>query len=383
MTKIFQMSDNHLGCLQYSLDERLDDFDKAYRSGIKYAIDNDYDAVIHTGDLFHHNKPRPSSVDVCIDGIKKLEDNNIPTYLIMGNHESLTVTDTQWIDMLCNTTHAEKLGTKPKLVGDISIYGLNNRKGSGFDSINLKKPESDNAILCVHEEISDFVGYGSESLSAEELVNSVPDFIDHIALGDIHKFETKNVDGTSLAYAGSPERTQISQSSGRTYAEIESNEGGDISVTPINVNDCPYDSIPRNVCEVNMNLYSDDTRDDVCEKVKNRVQSSLDGCILRVKIEDDKSSLSTNDIRKACEDKLNVLITRVSGTTNIDFDNEYDSVDADEISNIDNRIQEAIKTKSEYDSVTESISKAINNDLDENHREYFTDKIVDGDDYDN
>ncbi|KXA90814.1 hypothetical protein AKJ57_03610 [candidate division MSBL1 archaeon SCGC-AAA259A05] len=51
------LSDTHLGYRQYGLDERFEDWSKATKQVIDYAVDHDVDAVIHSGDLFNSAKP--------------------------------------------------------------------------------------------------------------------------------------------------------------------------------------------------------------------------------------------------------------------------------------------------------------------------------------
>ncbi len=52
MTRILHTADTHLGYRQYGLEERREDFSRAFQQIIEIAISEKADALVHAGDLF-------------------------------------------------------------------------------------------------------------------------------------------------------------------------------------------------------------------------------------------------------------------------------------------------------------------------------------------
>ena len=123
MTKILHLSDTHLGNRQYGSDTRRDDFTRAFEAAIDRALEENVDAVIHTGDLFHRRTPSLPIVTECIEILRKLADEDIPFYGIVGNHDRNM--DQQWLDLIRETGTAERLDQTPTMVNDgVALYGI-------------------------------------------------------------------------------------------------------------------------------------------------------------------------------------------------------------------------------------------------------------------
>ncbi|WP_311170890.1 metallophosphoesterase [Halobellus sp. ZY16] len=84
-TKLLHLSDTHLGNRQYRSDTRRDDFTRAFETAIDRALQENVDAVIHTGDLFHRRTPSLPIVTDCIEILRKLADEDIPLQ-VRGAH---------------------------------------------------------------------------------------------------------------------------------------------------------------------------------------------------------------------------------------------------------------------------------------------------------
>ena len=98
MTQILHISDTHLDKRQYGNDLRRADFADAFDASVDIAINEDVDAVIHTGDLFDDPTPSVPAVNRCLDTIGRLEDAGIPFLAIVGNHERKR--EEQWMDII-------------------------------------------------------------------------------------------------------------------------------------------------------------------------------------------------------------------------------------------------------------------------------------------
>ena len=53
--RFVHLSDSHLGYRQYGLKRRLKDWTRATQEIVNYAVKNEVDFVLHSGDLFNSN----------------------------------------------------------------------------------------------------------------------------------------------------------------------------------------------------------------------------------------------------------------------------------------------------------------------------------------
>ena len=91
--KILCTADIHIGQTSYghldintNLNTRTIDALKVLDDMIEYAINN-CDAFVFSGDMFKNNIPSPTLQDEVYKRIKKLSDNQIPTFILDGNHD--------------------------------------------------------------------------------------------------------------------------------------------------------------------------------------------------------------------------------------------------------------------------------------------------------
>ena len=63
---------------------------EAFQRIIDEAISSQVDFVIFSGDIFDNSQPSYAEFSLFIEGLKRLEQENIPVYLCMGNHDPYT-----------------------------------------------------------------------------------------------------------------------------------------------------------------------------------------------------------------------------------------------------------------------------------------------------
>jgi exonuclease SbcD len=86
--KFLHISDVHLGCTRYQLEESPKDFYRAWIDVLqKYAIDEKVDFVIMAGDFFHKRNVPPETMNHAFAGLSLLKDAGIPVVAIEGNHD--------------------------------------------------------------------------------------------------------------------------------------------------------------------------------------------------------------------------------------------------------------------------------------------------------
>ncbi|MBB6647860.1 DNA repair exonuclease [Halobellus ruber] len=231
MTTLLHVSDTHLGNRQYGSDIRKDDMAEAFDRAIDVAVDENVDAVIHTGDLFDSRTPSLPEVTRCIQTLRKLEEADIPFYGIVGNHDSKM--DEQWLDLIHETGTAERLSREPTIVGgDVAVYGIDSVTKPSWHSkdFTLEPPEDSDAftLLCMHQLLAPPIPGSEEFIadhSAEEVLDRVGIDLDALALGDYHKPEEDVVNDVPVWYAGSTERCSLTEEEPRSVSLLEVEDG--------------------------------------------------------------------------------------------------------------------------------------------------------------
>ncbi len=230
--RILHTADTHLGYRQYHSEVRRQDFFKAFETVIKDAVDMQVDAVVHAGDLFDSRNPTLEDLLETMNILFRLKAANIPFFGIVGNHESKQ--STQWLDLFEEMGLAERLGKKPKLVGDVAIYGIDSVPKSkiplydysGFE-IPGPLPENCRKLLVMHQIVQPFP---YADWDCAEVIENLPFKADAVLLGDYHEYEKIKVGEAWVTYSGSTERNSASEKEPRSYSIITlSGEGLEIS----------------------------------------------------------------------------------------------------------------------------------------------------------
>jgi len=102
--KFLHISDIHLGCTRYQLNESPRDFFDAWIDVLqKYAIGENVDFVIMAGDFFHKRNVPPETMNYAFAGLSLLKDHNIPVISIEGNHDQKhNDSEFSWLRSLAN-----------------------------------------------------------------------------------------------------------------------------------------------------------------------------------------------------------------------------------------------------------------------------------------
>lgn len=92
--RILHFSDLHLGVENYGtlnpktgLSTRVDDFLRSFDEVVDYAISQQVDAVLFSGDAFKNRDPNPTIQRLFARRIRRLAEAAIPTVLLIGNHD--------------------------------------------------------------------------------------------------------------------------------------------------------------------------------------------------------------------------------------------------------------------------------------------------------
>lgn len=331
VTRLLHVSDTHLGNRQYGSDVRREDFLDAFEEAIEYAIDQDVDAVIHTGDLFDSRDPRLPDLNRCIDALQRLDDADIPFLGIVGNHERKM--DDQYLDLISKTGAAERLDESPRMVNDeVAVYGIDavTKPAWHAKDFTLDEPLADAyTILCMHQLLHPPVPEIFAEHPLDDVLERVNLDLDALALGDYHETEGTIEDGTRVWYAGSTERCAKDETSPRTVSLLEI-EDGDLTRREKELNSRDFLPIPITFSE-------DDGREHAENEISRR---NVDGKVVLVTVTGESTAVTSRDIREIVIDR-GAAVCRVDDQRGgFEFDDEERSLG--DIESADRLIEERL-----------------------------------------
>lgn len=209
MIRVGHFADTHLGYRQYGLSEREIDFYEQFTKVIEDMIEQKVDLVIHSGDLFEQAKPPIKALLTAKEGFEKLSDNNIPVYVIAGNHDKLQRTETSIPQELYENENFHIISfDKPAVYHDELFLG-------GMSFINIDNQDAIKDILTRIKE--EAIGYkykilalhgGTEKnfkINPEFKNETIPYGFDYYAMGHIHNRIDDTFHDAKLCYPGSTE----------------------------------------------------------------------------------------------------------------------------------------------------------------------------------
>ncbi len=303
MTRVLHTGDTHLGYRQYHSAERRADYVAAFRQVIDDAIDDEVDAVIHAGDLYHDRRPGLPDLQATIDVLADLRDAGVPFLGIVGNHEGTR--EGQWLDLLESLGLATRLDDRGTVVGDVTFYGLDHVPESRRDDLDytFAPPDTEYAALVSHGLFEPFDGadWDTETVLDESNVA-----FDVLLLGDNHTPDTARVDGTWVTYSGSTERTSAAEREERGYNLVEFDDDVAISRRAIDA--------AREFVFVDVELGPADGAEVVEERVR---QHEVDDAVVIVTVEGDGEPFAPGSIEELALDR-GALVARVNDRREID-----------------------------------------------------------------
>lgn len=296
MTRVIHTGDTHLGYRQYHRPERRADFLDAFRQVAEDAIDDDVDALVHAGDLFHDRRPDLPDILGTLSVLRDLDAADVPFLAIVGNHE--TKRDAQWLDLFESLGLATRLGADPVTVGNTAFYGLDFVARSQRDDLayDFEPHDADHAALVAHGlfEPFDYADWDTETVLTESTVD-----FDAMLLGDNHKPQKAEVEETWVTYCGSTERASADEREDRGYNIVTFER--DVSIR--------RRGIPtRDFVFVDVELGEGEG----VERVRERVgQHDLEDAVVVVNVEGDGEPLTPAQIEEYADEE-GALIARVT-----------------------------------------------------------------------
>lgn len=279
--RLLHFSDIHIGMENYAkfdptsgLSTRLLDFLKTFDFIVDTAISEKVDIVVFAGDAYKTRDPNPTQQRGFGERIKRLAKNNIPTILVIGNHDtpnaegkanSLDIYSALEIENVWVSRNPEYLQI-PTKSGVLQVVTLPWLHKNDYKTIAEKlkllyeKITSDSpAIFLSHAEVAG-AQYGSEKGMAIANDVTIPlsllqdKRLSYVALGHIHKHQvlSKPGDNPLIVYAGSSQRIDFGEEKEeKGVCLVDIPTPGQASFKFIKTN-------ARQFLTININLKSDD-----------------------------------------------------------------------------------------------------------------------------
>lgn len=294
--KFLHISDIHLGCTRYQLNESPRDFFDAWIDVLqKYAIGENVDFVIICGDFFHKRNVPPETMNYAYAGLSLLKANGIPCVAIEGNHDQkANDTDYSWLRSLANWNLIKLLEPKNdngKIIynewdeddgkggfvdiGGARIFGSNWYGASANWAIPMlteamKENQRAGAfhILLLHTDVE---GHQTHPIPALSLANlkELKSVTNYVALGHTHKHY--EIDNWAFN-PGSLEVTSIDEfreTRGAFLIEVDEN----LEVTARHITDYRQRPFQRLGFDVSGYAEAKDITEAVLEMVKNQARA--------------------------------------------------------------------------------------------------------------
>ncbi len=255
--KIVHLSDTHLGYREFhkidqntGINQREQDVYDAFKQAVERILEIGPDVVIHAGDLFDTVRPTNRAVNVAFSQFGRLCENDIPTVIIAGNHDTPKIATTGTImqsldnfplvDAVTSDAEQPGGGYRSLRIGEMAVHAVSDASTQQQlqDRLNQLSPDSDARwnIAVLHagvRQIQDQVYSGefNEHYISKSLLDNLQ--MDYVALGHYHKRMKLDI-GCCGWYSGGLERFSFNEAAYRPgFLEIELDE--DIQVKPVHL----------------------------------------------------------------------------------------------------------------------------------------------------
>lgn len=222
MIKFLHLADVHLGYNQYNSAERQRDFFHAFKDSIdRYALPNQVDFVLIAGDFFDNRNILPNTFSHAVIVLKSLANANIPVFIIEGNHDNRSFSNTaNWLSVLNGMGLVKLLepltGQNSDELFNLAPWDEKEKKGSYYDYKNIriigarwfgsstsrvilpyvsaikKLPPIDYSILMFHVGLEGFINEYAGGISYDDIL-PFKEVVNYLAIGHFHKkYELEN-----------------------------------------------------------------------------------------------------------------------------------------------------------------------------------------------
>lgn len=215
--KIAHLSDTHLGYKAFHFtdpvsgrNQRTQDFDDALAMVVDKILEATPDAVIHSGDVFHHVRPTWVAIRHFVQQMQRIERAGIPLVVIGGNHDTPrariggSVYDVLKVALSQSHIIAEYDDVRLEF-DEVAVHAVPWGALTNKENVTPWLHELKPTVLVSHGTTPGIVPHVGREDHSEQLIDinlADPDYA-YVALGHIHHAQQIS---SNTWYAGSPER---------------------------------------------------------------------------------------------------------------------------------------------------------------------------------
>ncbi len=348
LTSFVHCGDLHLGNMQYNIQERFEDFGKAFLQIAEYAIQNAVDFLLISGDMFNKRNINAMTLIQAIQILDKLRQANIQVLAIEGNHDKAFREDkVSWMQFLSENNYIKLL--KPDFQNnDVYLYKWNSQKqncGAYVETENARiygigylgattgqrikqiagKIEKDGkfTIMMLHAAIQSMAKMELGGLKRDE-IEVLSDCVDYLALGHLHH---RNEMDEWAFNPGAPECWDIAESDYEKgfYHVILSTDG--TNKKQVNFIESKRRDTYRKEIDISACRNSSEVEARVWNNIEHNVIADMDKPIIQLllvgKIDFDPTEIDVNSIGRRLQNEYNCLVTEIINNANL-FISKYD-----------------------------------------------------------
>jgi exonuclease SbcD len=353
--KVFHFGDTHLGRKHPSQirKERVQSTVKAFRYCIDKAIEEDVDFVIHAGDVFDTVYPWHTVIEHAKNALKKLEEAEIPMYVIRGNHDrsfgqgrmmkgiATEHLESDWVHLI--DPQAAEFPENGFIDHDenIRIYGLGYHANKTARILEDFEPESDRFnFLLLHDFIDGVTRSYSENTAKAD--NIAGKDLDYVAIGHDHQpnQEERIGDTVFAATGGTVDYDFNTTQFGKGYNILEVDaENHEVEVEEHEV---PQElELKKEVFDV------EDSREEIKERIESQVEEGKKYAFkLKITGETDAAhQIPTQEISEDVEQIEGVILAETILDVQLEGVDEYDSKEGEQF-NVEEFLEEHLQNNS-------------------------------------
>lgn len=362
MLRLAHISDTHLGNRQYGSDTRKQDYLDAFEEAIDKCIEYNVTAVIHTGDLFDDPNPDVDTLDETVRIFKKLEDENIPVYGIVGNHERKRTG--QWMDLIGQLSNTNRLNRTPTIIEEngesVVLYGFDAIRKNQWSTtdFSLAPPQEEYSdaprIVCFHELFTPPLEAITADYDLEPVLEKLEVTPNLIALGDNHQPQeaTLSVDDTEVTayYPGSTEKTSRADPETHSFTALAIEDGEITTRQPVQLENT------RDFITATIEFKNESDGAEVVREKLGRTDFSTPpdekDPVAIIKLTGHNTGVTHNDIRREMREQPTALVKIVDERQSTEFSTEdYDL--SETTTDIESAVSDAVATVEVSDEVAE------------------------------
>ena len=223
--------------------ERKMDFLRCFEATVKYALKNRPDLFLIAGDLFDHVQPRNPTRTRVMDCFRALYEKGIKVFLIGGHHDTPRSREqgsspisiygsskyvTYFQDSSQPTSATIQVQGQSVMISGISYNPTIAWNSDPLQDIKIT-PSADINIFMLHYPIRGFKGYYGEEPTVQP--KSIPEGIQLVAAGHLHRHQKSVIRGVNVVYPGSTERVRfLEEGEEKGFVWIELDKKGMVSL---------------------------------------------------------------------------------------------------------------------------------------------------------